>query len=111
MACGALTVGFAYDCANPIKSGISGEALYLFNLADWQAATITRTNNTITAITFPGAETGFSIEQPGTSNITSKVDYSREVGIPRFRHEVGFLIAATRLFLQRLRKLWGPDLM
>lgn len=94
MSCGTLTAGFAYDCANPIKGGINGTALYIFNYEDWQAATITRTNNTITAISFAGGATGFAIEQPGTSNITSTYEFAETVGIPQFKHIVNFLVAA-----------------
>jgi len=108
MSCGTLTGSLTLDCAAPIRGGIEGKSLYLFNFDDWQEADVTITAATlkIEAINLDGTDKMWQIEQPGTGNVTSTIDLSYEVGITRYKHVVNFLVAkgdaATALIAQKL---------
>jgi hypothetical protein len=95
MACGTITANFALSCDAPIQGGINGDVLYIANLEDWEAGTVTETSAGISAIALGNSGDFYKIEQPSSSAINATVDLEYLIGIPQYRHSITAMVASN----------------
>lgn len=105
MGCGDISIGSAFDCANPLQGGTIPRVV-LFNKADIVSTTAGTTPGLITAITLASGKSGYAFEGFRNSNTPTVEKKSATSGQALYKHQLNFFVYEnTQLAKNNIEKM------